>query len=98
MTAHLLEPPVRYWKCPSCLLTDRTQRSDVHTQFHNCPAIGGACIPLVEVHDVDDKPDGRQLIVQSETGPGMASVRTERGDGSNDVTVFARPAVARTTT
>ena len=98
MPAYLLEPPIRVWKCPSCGVTDRTQRADVHTQFHNCPAIGGACIPLVEVHDVDDKPNGRQLIVPSEVGPGMASVRTERGDGSNDTTVFAQPAVATTTT
>lgn len=98
MSARLLDAPIRYWKCPSCLLTDRTQRSDVHTQFHNCPAINGACIPLVEVHDLDDKPDGRQVIVPNETGAGLASIRTERGDGSNDITVFARPAVAITTT
>lgn len=89
----ILEGPVRFWKCPSCQATDRTQRSDAHTQFHNCPAIGGAAIPLVEVHDVDDKPRGRQLVVPSEYGPGTASVRTERIDGSNDVTVFPLPAV-----
>jgi hypothetical protein len=97
MSALLLNAPIRNWKCPSCLVTDRTQRSDAHTQFHNCPAINGACIPLVEVHDLDDKPDGRQVIVPCEVGH-LSSVRTERGDGSNDCTVFAQPAVATTTT
>ena len=94
----ILEAPVRYWKCPSCGALDKTQKAEVHTQFHNCPAIGGACIPLVEVHDVDDKPDARQIIVPSEYGREVASVRTERGDGSNDVTVFAQAAKAVTTT
>ena len=96
MTTLILEAPIRWWKCPSCGLTDRTEKAGVFTQFHACPAVGGACIPLVEVHDVDDKPDARQLIVPSEVSPGMASVRTERGDGSNDCTVFVRPAVATT--
>ena len=91
----LLEAPVRYWKCPSCGCSAQTQRAEVHTEFHNCPAIGGVGLPLVEVHDVDDKPKGRQIIVPSEYGPGNAAVRTERLDGSNDVTVFPPTAVAR---
>lgn len=94
MQPPILQAPVRWWRCPSCQATDRTQRSDVHTQFHNCPALGNVAIPLVEVSDPDDKPDGRQVIVQSGNGANAASVRTERGDGSNDVTVFAQPAVA----
>ena len=94
----VLEAPVRWWKCPSCGATDRTQRADVHTQFHGCPALGGVSIPLAEVDDLDDKPAARQVIVASEFDHGMASVRTEREDGSNDLTVFARPAVAVATT
>ena len=93
MSEVLLNAPVRFWKCPSCLMSDRTQRADVHTQFHNCPALNGMNIPLVEVHDVDDDPHARQLVVQHEDGPEIASIRTERADGSNDVTVFAQPAI-----
>lgn len=89
-----LDAPVRYWKCPSCGVTDRTQRSDVHTQFHPCPAMGRVTIPLVEVRDVDDRPAGRQVAVQSEFGYQTAAIRTERMDGSNDVTVFPQPAIA----
>ena len=88
----LLEAPVRWWRCPSCLTTDRTQRADVHTQFHPCPALNNANIPLIEVSDHDANPDGRQLVVNREDGPGIASIRTERGDGSNDCTVFAQTA------
>lgn len=91
---YLLEAPIRFWKCPSCDKVDRTQRSDVHTQFHDCPALGGVSIPLVEVQDLDDKVKARQVSVQSEYGYETASIRTERIDGSNDVTVFPRPAVA----
>ena len=83
---HVLEAPVRYWKCPSCLVDDRTQVAEVHTQFHECPAMNNVSIPLVEVTDPDAKVKARQVI------DGTA-VRTERMDGSNDVTVFAQPAV-----
>ena len=85
----LLEAPVRWWKCPSCGTEDRTQRSDVHTQFHNCPALNGMNVPLAEVASLDDKPQSRHLVVQREDGPDVAAVRTERMDGSNDVTVMA---------
>lgn len=88
-----LAAPVRFWKCPSCQTVDKTQRSDVHTQFHPCPALGGVSIPLAEVSDPDDKPDARQVTIGRDDGPGLASVLTERGDGSNDCTVF--PTAAR---
>jgi hypothetical protein len=87
MMAHLLEAPIRFWKCPSCLVTDQTQLAQPHTQFHDCPAFGGAGIPLVEVRDVDALVRARHLSVEG-------AVRTERLDGSNDVTVFPSPAVA----
>jgi hypothetical protein len=96
MTGLVLEPPVRYWKCPSCLLVDRTQRSDVHTQFHNCPALGNVAIPLIEVSDPDAKPQGRHVVVQREDYAGSsdptAAISTERPDGSNDITVLAETA------
>lgn len=89
-----LKPPTRWWKCPSCQLVDKTERHDVHTQFHNCAALNGMNIPLVEVADHDARADARQLVIPREDAPGMAAVRTERGDGSNDVTVFAQTAVS----
>ncbi len=98
MTALLLNPVVRWWRCPSCNVTDRTERSDAHTQFHSCIALGGVTIPLVEVADPDARPDGRQLVVEREDYAGHASpiaaIRTERGDGSNDCTVFVPTATS----
>lgn len=90
---HLLDAPIRLWKCPDCSILDRTQRPDVHTQFHNCPALGGISVPLVEVKSFDEKPKARQVVVESEYSHDTAAVRTERMDGSNDVTVFPQPAV-----
>ena len=98
MSAHLLDIPVRWWRCPSCGVTDRTQRADVHTQFHPCPAMGNVSIPLVEVASPDDVPKARQVAVQSEYGYETAAVNTERLDGSNDCTVFPLPAVATIST
>ena len=89
---NLLEAPVRWWKCPSCGQADRTQKAEVHTQFHNCPALGGLNLPLVEVPSLDEKPAARQVKVMSEYGYGTAAVSTERKDGSNDLTVFPQPA------
>jgi hypothetical protein len=95
MTAVLLDP-VQYWKCPSCGTVDRTQQSTPHTQMHSCPALGNVIIPLLRVEDPDDKPDGRQVAVRREDYAGRANpvgaIRTERSDGSNDVTVLADPA------
>ena len=91
----IIDAPVRWWKCPSCDKTDRTQRAGRCTlNFHECAALGGAAIPLAEVPTLDDKPRARQVIVPSEHGHEAASVRTERLDGSNDVTVFPPTAVA----
>ena len=88
-----LEPPVRWWHCPACDLRDRTQQAGVHTQFHNCPAVFGIGLPLVEVRGPDVKADARQRLVMREDyangGDPRASVLTERFDGSNDVTVLA---------
>lgn len=101
MTQVLLEPPVHWWHCPSCDLRDRTQQVGVHTQFHHCPVLNGAAIPMVEVRRHDSQADGRQVLVEREDYIGdsgaspVAAVNTERGDGSNDCTVFAPPAKVR---
>lgn len=92
---HLLDP-VHYWKCPSCGLQDQTQQSGPHTQMHACAALGNAWIPLLEVRSLDAQPDGRHVVVNKEDYVGgsdpVAAIRTERGDGSNDLTVFAEAA------
>ncbi len=87
----ILEPTIRYWRCPACDGVDRTERTDCH--LHACPALNGLTVPYVEVQNPDDDPRARQVVVQSEFGYETSSVRTERMDGSNDVTVFPQPAV-----
>ena len=96
MNTPIIPAPIRKWKCPACGAEDVTQRHDVHTQMHNCPAVGGLGIPLIEVRHLDDKPDGRQVIVPREDNGRVAAVRTERGDGSNDCTVFPDAATIST--
>jgi hypothetical protein len=97
--AFVLKAPVRWWKCPSCDKVDRTQNPDMSAvQFHNCPALAGMSIPLVEVKDPDAKARARQVAVESEYGYQTAAVRTERLDGSNDTTVFPGAAQARSDT
>jgi len=88
MTAVLLDLPAHYWHCPACRFRDVTHRSDVHTQFHECKALMFSYIPMIEVASPDAIADGRQVIVLREDDGSLASIRTERGDGSNDVTVF----------
>lgn len=97
MSLPLLEAPVRWWRCPSCGATDRTEKPGFITQMHPCPALGDVTIPLVEVSGPDAAPDGRQVPVMREdyaagANP-LTAIRTERGDGSNDVTIFAETAV-----
>jgi hypothetical protein len=89
MTAVLLDLPAHYWHCPACRFRDVTHRSDVHTQFHECKALTFAYIPMIEVSGPDVESTGRQVIVLREDDGSWASIRTERADGSNDVTVFA---------
>ena len=102
MTELLLDAPIRWWRCPSCDVTSRTQRNDVHVQYHDCAAMNGLTMPLIETRDWDDKPDGVQRAVEREdyvgdeilnplAGTTMA-VRTERADGSWDQTVYAATA------
>lgn len=99
---HILEPPVRYWACPSCDTVDRTQKPEAHLQFHACPGFSGANLPLVEVRHPDDKPDAkhfvseRQDFIGDETyTPRIASIRTVHADGTEDLTVFAPTATIK---
>jgi hypothetical protein len=98
----LLEPVVRYWKCPSCGLIDRTESVTLgDVQMHHCPALGNIALPLSEVSDPDDAPQSRHVLVEREDyglNPlvgRIASIRTERKDGSNDCTVLAPTAYAQ---
>lgn len=86
---YLLAAPVRNWRCPACGLGDRTQKHEPHTQMHPCPALGHLNIPLIEVHDMDDRPDGLQVLVSREDNGLVGAVRTEHGDGRVDCTVLA---------
>jgi hypothetical protein len=64
--------------------------------------MGGLAIPLVEVISPSMRPDARHVMVEREDYAGsrevsgLAAVRTERADGSNDVTVFAPVARSET--
>lgn len=93
MTAVLMDPVIRTWKCPSCELIEQTGAVD--NRMHACPALGDFVVPLVIVEHPDDRPDARHLMIDREdylgdsnTGRIMAC-NTERGDGSNDRTVYA---------
>lgn len=63
--------------------------------MHSCAGLGGITVPLIEVRSHDERPDGRHVLVEREDYIGdedagrIMAVRTERGDGSNDVVVFA---------
>ncbi len=99
--AVVLEIPVLYWACPSCEMTDRTQRPGPHTQFHACPGLGGLNAPLVIVAKPDDKPDARHVpqeredFMGDELAPRIMSLRTDHGDGRNDILVFAPTATTK---
>jgi hypothetical protein len=98
----VLTPPNRYWKCASCGLSDVTQRADIHTQMHPCPALMGVSIPLEEVSSPDATPVSRHVAVEredyigDELGAGRyMAIRTDRPDGSNDIAVLAPTAAAK---
>jgi hypothetical protein len=86
-----------WWHCPDC--DQRAYRDEEAPEMspvpHDCPAVVQGLtlrIPLIKVSGPDAVADGRQVTVARDDGPGISAVRTERGDGSNDVTVF--PGVA----
>ena len=95
MGAVMLSAPVRYWGCPSCNQTARTEEARPHSRMHACAALDNMTVPLVEVACPWDTPDARHVVNAREdyighenAGPVM-SVRTEHSDGSNDLTVYA---------
>lgn len=107
MTLPIIDAPVRWWRCPSCDVTSRTQRNDVHIQYHSCGAFNGLTMPLIETRDHDDKPDGIQRAVSREDYVGdeilnplagtTMSIVTEHGDGSSDCTIYAPTAAIEVT-
>lgn len=97
MTAVLLSPVQRIWKCPSCGLVDRKDQApeDKTAVMHNCAVMNGLSLPLVLVNHEDDTPDARHVVIEREEyqgdtrNPIVSAVRTDHGDGSNDVHVLA---------
>lgn len=87
MTVPILDAPIRHWRCPDCSSYASTQRPDIHTEFHNCPAQGNLGIPLVEVDTPDSKADARHIPVIGEKGV-LTSIGTHHGNGRVDRTVI----------
>ena len=88
--------PQTWWKCPSCLATDVTLRTDPHTQMHSCPAFRGVTLPMERVLRPYSQTVSRhreierQDYIGNEVGVGrVMSISTDRPDGSNDLTVLA---------
>lgn len=99
---HLLAPE-RFWQCPSCGLQDRTVEARPHTRMHACRALGltvpMALVPPKRHNGELERGDVRHVVVEREDYIGdelvdspVMAVRTERPDGSNDLTVY--PATA----
>ena len=86
-TAKTLDLPVHHWACPACPQTARTQKAEVHTEMHDCPAHGGLGIPLVEVDRPGAGADARHVPVLNEDLV-FTAIRTEHGSGRVDCTVF----------
>ena len=94
--AVILSPVIRWWRCPSCDHTDRTVKPGANEiAMHQCPALNGINIPLVEVSDWDVKPDAvheeheREDYTRNPDDGRVASIHTRHGDGREDATVLA---------
>lgn len=101
----ILEPPVRRFECPSCGQTATKHDPRVTTELHPCSAQRGLMVPFVELaagqdslrrHEVrhvaverGDYIAAEQGVAHDADGRAVMAVRTERGDGSHDTTVFA---------
>ena len=98
----ILIAPKRLWECPNCKFTDVTQESKPHTRYHPCAGLKGIVAPMVEAGskvkisavEREDYVGTEQVKTNAEGRPVMAVV-TERGDGSNDVAVFAPTATGK---
>jgi hypothetical protein len=93
--------PIHRWECPSCGLTDVTNRPDPHSRMHACGAQKGLTVPMVEVdrelkrnevrHVALEREDyeGAERVTKDNEGRPIMAVHTERADGSHDCTVYA---------
>ena len=99
MDIPVLQPPPRWWKCPSCAKVARTFDPDpTAVQFHHCRLFATAAIPMVEVRDFDAEPDVKRVVEKSEdyisgkrSSP-VTGIHTFHSDGRQDATVFAEAA------
>ena len=101
MSVPILQPPLTRWECASCNAQDTTREARVHTRFHNCPAVGGALLPMTEAGAgsrvlLREREDyiGTDQVQMIQGRPVMAAV-TEYADGRSDAAVFAPTATAR---
>jgi hypothetical protein len=96
MTAVLLET-WQDWECPNCYYTERTRPLPANaSRMHECPALHGLVAPLVlegadckvtAVERGDYLRDEEQRT--GDDGIPYMAVRTDHGDGRNDLAVFA---------
>ena len=99
----ILNPPTTWWKCPSCQAIDSTNRADVHSRMHSCPAFNNVTLPMEQVSSPDSPTVSRHREIEredyigDEVGVGRTmSISTDRPDGSNDLVVFPGIAVGTT--
>lgn len=86
----------RYWRCPNCTEVAVTRRAAPHTQYHPCRGLKGLNAPMIPAGTdakVEAVPWGDMLhgeLAQHDgDGRPVSAIRTERADGSNDLTVLA---------
>lgn len=106
----MLEPPTRYWSCPSCVAQHVSHEARPHLPMHPCPGQAGMMVPYVEAHPgrLQRRADRRhhRLIERGDyagsekglrrtvDGRLVMAVHTERPDGSHDTCVFPAMATA----
>ena len=93
---------VQVWVCPNCRAEHRSDRI-LPNRFHTCPRLRYMTAPMVlagtdakvTLREREDYVGKEQVQLDPERGRPVMSIVTERGDGSNDVMVFAPAATAR---
>lgn len=103
MTATLSVAAFQTWVCAAgCGQTHQTDRI-LPNRFHVCPKLRYMTAPMVlegtsakvTIREREDYVGKEQVQLDPERGRPVMSIVTERGDGSNDVMVFAPAATAR---
>ncbi|HLA17134.1 MAG TPA: hypothetical protein VJZ72_09575 [Candidatus Limnocylindrales bacterium] len=96
----LLIRPEHRWECPNCTAIDVTVDPQPHTRYHVCPGLRSLTAPMVPAGSrarvyTREREDyvGSDRVQTDGNGRPVASIVTERPDGSNDVAVFAPLAV-----